>query len=348
MMQPTSDQWRKLYALAGQIHDMAPWTWMEEVDIFGVTDPDSGATGFVSVMGSAGEHFGIAVYRGAEALHQFMYIQESAEEFGPDVALEILEVSQLQLSFEDREFVDKEDRAVIKELGLKFRGRNAWPMFRGTEPGWLPWFISAEEAQYLTVVLEQLVEVAPRLRSPNTFFDMLDEQRLLVRTAHKADQKLIWEDKIVHVEFTEPETTPAAIDEALFTNFQKLPAKKMTIEVDLFNSMMPTLNEQKRPFMPYMLMLVDAKSGMIIGQSLLKPEPDLDSIWANSANSLMGQCVAALGARPATIHVSNEYLHELLKQFAKRSGIKIVLRDELPAFEEAVMSMMGMFGGFGF
>ena len=59
---PTKDEWRKLYELAGQVKVLAPWEWMFEDEIFGVQDPETGVTGFVSVMGTAGEHLGVALY----------------------------------------------------------------------------------------------------------------------------------------------------------------------------------------------------------------------------------------------------------------------------------------------
>jgi len=39
--------------------------------------------------------------------------------------------------FEDRDGLDKQDREVIKKLGLKFRGAHAWPMFCSYRPGML-------------------------------------------------------------------------------------------------------------------------------------------------------------------------------------------------------------------
>ena len=49
-----------------------------------------------------------------------------------------LRVPQLQASFEDRNELRDKDRQVIKELGLKFRGRQAWPMFRSYRTGLCP------------------------------------------------------------------------------------------------------------------------------------------------------------------------------------------------------------------
>ena len=44
----------------------------------------------------------------------------------------------IMLSFEDRDALQEEDLAVIRGLGLSFRGRQAWPLFRSYRPGYLP------------------------------------------------------------------------------------------------------------------------------------------------------------------------------------------------------------------
>ncbi len=63
-------------------------------------------------------------------------------------------------SFEDRDLLSNEDRKQIKDLGLAFRGKNAWPVFRQYEPGYNPWFINDEECIFLTHALRQTLFVA--------------------------------------------------------------------------------------------------------------------------------------------------------------------------------------------
>ena len=119
---PTLNEWRKLYEAAMQVKEIAPWEWMEEIDVFGVQDPETEELGFVSVMGMLGEHFSLAVYLGPEGLYRFREFQEMGAS-APAEAL--LEIPHLQASFEDRNELTQKDRDQIKKLGLKFRGRRA-------------------------------------------------------------------------------------------------------------------------------------------------------------------------------------------------------------------------------
>src|SRR5205085_8579894 len=139
----------------------APWEWMDESEIFGVESPEDGEIGFVSVMGARGEHLAIGIYLGAEGLYGFWDFQNEGHEKEP---LALFDIPQLQASFEDREQLKKEDREVIKKLSLKFRGKQNYPMFRSSKSGFMPWFITSKEARFLIYIIEQTLEVAPRVR----------------------------------------------------------------------------------------------------------------------------------------------------------------------------------------
>ncbi len=156
---PRREEWQRLYETAIKVKQLEPWTWMSETDMFAVQDLELGQLGFVSAMGGAGEHFGVSVYLGSDGLDGFMMLQEARGVVSPEV---LFMVPQLQVSFEDRELLTSADRAVIKSLGLKFRGRNAWPWFRSMRAGFVPWYLEAAEARFLAHALEQLLDLAPR------------------------------------------------------------------------------------------------------------------------------------------------------------------------------------------
>jgi hypothetical protein len=127
MTTPDTREWRRLYEATVRVKELSPWEWMTEADVFGVQNPETGELGFVSVMGMLGEHYAVSLYLGSEGIHGFLNLQELGPFADPEA---LIQIPQLQASFEDREQLDKRDREVIKELGLKFRGRNAWPWFR--------------------------------------------------------------------------------------------------------------------------------------------------------------------------------------------------------------------------
>jgi hypothetical protein len=196
--------------------------------------------------------------------------------------------------------------------------------------------------------LQEFVEFAPRLENETGFFEGIDDDRFLVRVEVEREGKHVWEDQIQHIPVPPLRKIETPIDELAFKTLQHRPTARLTVELDVFNLMSPTLDEHRRPFFPYMMLMVDAKSGMIVGQDMLSPEPDLNSIWANTPDAFISQCLFGLQARPATLHVCTEDLFELFEPIAERLKIKLSLRDELPRLDEAVESLFGMLGGLGF
>src|SRR5262245_5827031 len=148
VVEPTLEEWRALYREAIAFRDLEPWEWMWDSDVFGVQDPESSEIGYCCVMGQLGEHFALGVYRGSRGLagHWEMRLQAREPEAGEDPMEILLLQDCLMASFEDRKLLTPEDLGVIKQLGLKFRGPNAWPQFRSYRPGYEPWYLTGEEA----------------------------------------------------------------------------------------------------------------------------------------------------------------------------------------------------------
>lgn len=42
---PSLEEARRLYQAAMRVKELAPWEWMDEADIFGVQDPETGELG---------------------------------------------------------------------------------------------------------------------------------------------------------------------------------------------------------------------------------------------------------------------------------------------------------------
>ena len=60
----------------------------------------------------------------------------------------------------DREELGNGERKGMRELGLRYRGRGRWPVFRSVIPGHWPWYLSGDEARFLTVALDNVRDVA--------------------------------------------------------------------------------------------------------------------------------------------------------------------------------------------
>lgn len=341
---PSLEEASQLYQLMARVKELAPWMWMDESEIFGVQQPETGALGFVSIMGMAGEHFAIAVYQGAEGLYGILDFATSVARPDPQ---QLLDVPQLQASFEDRDVLDKQDRALLKQLGLKFRGANAWPMFRSYRPGYMPWFVSAAEARLLIHALAQTLEVAPRLRENpallNAENDPADET-YLVRVPQQQGDTLIWTDQMRRVPPPEPTSIRIMLDKEVVNQLKQTPQRQLTLEVELTSLPTGIAERGARPFRPYLLMLADSRSGMIVGTELMHPEPSLAEMRGQVPMQLAGW-LAQAGVVPEEIRARSELLLGLLSPLADMLNVRLRQTDRLPSIDAALDSMFSMLGG---
>jgi hypothetical protein len=338
---PTLEEWKRLYDLMAQVKDLAPWEWMEEDDIFGVQMPDTKELGFVSVMGMLGEHFAIAVYRGAKGLGGFWNMHSLGPKLTPEF---VLQIPQLQASFEDREMITKEDREVMKKLELKYRGAHAWPQFRSYRPGCFPWYIEKEEAEALICALEQLLDVAPRFREDPSILAPTDaEHEYLVRV----NQNGKWADSVQRVAFREEKTLDLLMDEEALEHLRRMMPGKMTLEIDLSMMNEPVRDKaRERPFFPFMLMLADHESGMILGVDLLTPLPSMEAMWSEVPAIVVEKL--AEGFPPKEIQVKDDMLYILLQAVAQEAGFAIKKQSHLKAIDHAKRELQNFMGGRGF
>jgi hypothetical protein len=335
---PSLDERRKLYEAAIRVKELAPWEWMAESDIFAVQDPETDDLGFVTVMGAVGEHFAVGVYLGTEGLYGYFNLLSA-----PDASPErLLEIPQLQASFESRSMLQKEDLETINKLGLKFRGKHAWPMFRSYRPGFAPWFLEAGETRCLTHVLEQTLDVAPRIREDPSLLDRPDEDSYLVRALDRKKGTLVWRDRIVRVSAPEPTISSMRMDPEMIASLERLPQIKQRLEVDLFLLPSPIRERGARPCYPYALLLVDAKTKLILGNELMQPQPSLEAMRESVPMKVAG-LIKRMGNLPGEIKVRPGVLFDLLKPLTERLPFKLTQSNALPSVDDVKELLFSQF-----
>ena len=92
------------------------------------------------------------------------------------------------------EFLTAEDRKIIKELELRFRGKSAWPLFRSYRPGYFPWYLTPEEVRNLAEAVPQAIEVALRYKANPEILTLPHPDQYLVRVCRRRDDGMTWED----------------------------------------------------------------------------------------------------------------------------------------------------------
>ena len=337
---PSLDEWKKLYDLMAQLKDLSPWEWMEEDDIFGIQMPETGELGFVSVMGTLGEHLAVAVYQGVKGLGGFWQMHSQGPKLTPEFALQI---PQVQASFEDRDLIAKEDRDVIKQLGLKFRGAQAWPQFRSYRPGCFPWFIEKGEANILICALEQVLEIAPRFKENPDLLMPATDQDYLVRVNNNGK----WEDTVQQVILRDEKILDLQMNEEALEHLRTLMPGKFILEIDFYMMEEPVQEKRnERPFFPFMLMLADHESGMIVGVDMLTPIPSIEEMWSEIPAIVTEKL--ADDFPPKEIHVKDDMLYLLLQPLAEEVGFNLKKQPRLKQIDRAKKELQKFTRSIGF
>ena len=180
------------------------------------------------------------------------------------------------VSFEDRKFITKQDYEKIRKLGLKFRGHNEWPLFRSYMPHLLPWYLNHDEAQFLTIALQQAIHICKRFKNDSDMLIPPSTNEILVRVPLK-DNNLEWKDEwLIPSEIDEEDIMIGNVDEDALENILKLKHNGIW-EADFycFHEIVQD-NPEERPYYPYVTLWVEQDNGIILNTNVVNPDE-----WAN-------------------------------------------------------------------
>jgi hypothetical protein len=340
---PSMQEWSNLYQAAIEFKKIECWDWMEDSDLFGVQNPETGEIGYCCVLGGIGEFFGLAVYLGSKGLEGYLKIRSG--EISPEDFDTMHSQDCLMASFDDRKFLKKPDLQIIKSLQLSFRGSNAWPLFRRYEPGYEPWYINRQEAIFLTLALEQAKDIALRFKTNIELLDPPIEGRYLVRVPNREKEGLAWRDEwLKPTPFEKKEPIGPSVDEIRLKRIKKAALQSHAVlETDFFYPPF-VITEGEKPYFPYLLLCVDHRSGLILKHHIASHE----GYWTDFQNQILN-LMEGIKSFPKEIWVKKEECYKLLEPIASELGIKLSLVENLPALEDAKEVMQNTFlsGRFG-
>lgn len=327
----------RLYDLADDFHRLAPWAWMEETDLIAIRLPGMDELAYISIMGMAGNHTALALYIGLEALERFNLIHAGADLGDGDVLRLILESRQLQASFEGRSNLEKSELAEIKSLGRKYRGDNR-PCFRSYHQGKAPGPVTAQEAEWLGLALEQVMIVAPRLRGGDFRTCRTVAGLMEILSREPAGAASGWEDRWIPFHRKDHEFSSPPCNSFLAAAVARHP-----LAVDLEcafllvpNGMGPRFGERTYP---YILMVADVGSGMIVGFEMLTVEDQsFEALIASVPDLFLKLCDKAK-LRPRNIACAACATAALLAGPAQALQCKVKIRKSLPALDALMASM---------
>ncbi|MEA3460275.1 MAG: hypothetical protein U9R49_00260 [Bacteroidota bacterium] len=343
-----------LYMLAGEIRREVPWEYLGEDDVFGVQLPGKDLVYFVSVMGGAGEFLGLSFYRGYEGLAGFLEFRAEIDRLSDlgqsDESIfltsllpgGLLTVPHLMLSYTDRDHLEKEDLAAIKKSGARFRGRGKWPRIEEIIPGYVGGYPSGDVLRELFLVMQQVLIVLEK--------DMQDEQymireddpagTILIRVPSGKGPRFRWKDHYLVADPAWGETSYSVkILPASSAALSRLLEAGQELQLELFLLPSPVREKGSRDYFPFVLMMVDKLTELIVSMSVLSPQPDLQSMHESIPQKVLDELIKT-GHRPSKIEVRSELLFGLLEEILEKAGCPVERTDLMPQMDEAIRSMI--------
>ena len=329
--QPSLQEWQMLYRAAIDFWQIQPWHWVNDTDLFGVKNPENDEIGYCCVVGALGEFLGLVVYFGAEGLESYLKIQmsESPEE-------DVLSTAKcLVASFGDRKFLQKPDHELIKRLGLKFRGAKSWPLFRGYEPGYYPWYLDRPQVRFLTHALQQAADVSLRMKLNGNLLTNSEKAQYLVRVPEGSGPDLHWRDAwLSPVPLEKAKHEASFPDELRLQRVKKKGSRRAGIwEVDFCHVPIP-IQEGNRPFFPLCLLIVDHASGFVF-KSHLESKDRHGSEFQNQ----MLNVIEENALLPLEIWVKRVDVFQLFEVLVSRLSLKMRQVKKLKQLENAQKAM---------
>src|ERR1039457_2316850 len=177
---PSFQTMERLYGLASDLYGLRPWRVLDEDNLIVVRDSVSGELCYCSVMGALGEVLSMHAYLDAEGLRQFRKME--AEEIA-DPGEFLVSTPCVYVEFVPRSELQRQDRELLAALGHP-QGRGlASHIFRTMRPGFLPWFVTEEEARTLAECIRAVIVVCAAITSQESmkFWELADTYPLVTR-----------------------------------------------------------------------------------------------------------------------------------------------------------------------
>ncbi len=289
-------------------------------------------------MGSGGELFGFVLYREAEGFHIYRRTIQGEIDRENDDLFEM----QNSLNFElgPRSNMMPEDFAVMKQLDLSFKGKNAWPEFRSMVSGYAPWFLTEPEARFLTLGINAACWHHDRVQRGEVGESIRDDECLMYTPVEGSQTEFRSEWEPLPVYEKKP-LKPPVLNLGVISSIK---AKKLKPdsewEADAFFLPMPVM-DRDRPYFARTAVACQQVSGFVFDMITASPEIPQYQLLADTICS----SIEKSGFKPDAIFVRNEEFASALAPLSNVLGIQVRSRKNLSSIEMLKESMLSYMMG---
>lgn len=294
------------------------------MDLITILLPEYKQPFYCSIMGRNDECFAIGIYSGFDEINNFYEMLKNRDI--PSMQM-IRYQNNIMCYFGNRDELTKKELQLIKDLGLKFRGKNEWVYFHSFKTGYSPYIIDKQEVLKVTLVFKQLFMALRAIIEKRVEVDFEKGNTLFRRYDDKKELWCTFQAPIIipPKEYYEP----AIKDEILMAKINKQKNIQDEIEIDTLylNS---SINDKmfERPIIPKLLIIADRQSGLLIDQKMLSPKDDEVQEILNCVINYFFKA-----GKPKTIYVRDKFIEGLLLDLCERTNISLKIKGKLKAID---------------
>lgn len=319
---------------------------MTETDIFGIKIPGTNRIYFISVMGSLGEVTAITAYKGERALQMFWKLQEEDPAYLSSsfaAASRILTIPQIMLDFAEEENLEPEEIKRIKNTGGKPTEDKIWPVLEQYVPGFMPGEPDGQALNDAAIILEQCPYIFEKAREDEDFIYPGDdnENRYLIRSINEGSGAE-WKNAYKEV-WAEPLDYNVRFPLSLLTQLKNRQKKQETVQIDLVMLPSPVKDGDIKPYYPFVLLVINKKTGIIQDFKMLTPLPDLDTMYESIPEKLLDMFLEG-NSVPAEVEMRSDVLISLMEQLFHKAGIVLKRPSQMKVTDEAIEGMVSHMG----
>lgn len=321
-------KWSQIYKLIQEFYNLKCWEWLSDSDIFGVQNPIDQKIGYCCIMGKLGRFKGLAVYLGTEGLESYLNICSGKVEAGSFESL--LNQKCLMISFGDIEELEQEDIDILENLNLPFT-KNEFPLIRNYQPGYLAWFIDNYDADFLLVVLEQVIEIAKRAKDCKKFLTS-SKNSFFVRI-NSNDQ---WKDDHINPLKNKIKDTKPLIDMDLFNSIKDLETDPdLRWNIVCVNIPTAIRENNERPYYPYILIISDKDTGAPLSFEIAQYNKIFTKFPSMFINTIIDHEVV-----PGNLSIFQKKVKKLLEPIIKYKGIKVSNSKDIESMKPVIENII--------
>jgi hypothetical protein len=186
----------------------------------------------------------------------------------------------------------------------------------------------------LIAAMEQLLDVAPRVRADSELlWPEREEDACLVRVPPGNDAAS-WKDEIREIAPSRASYVDIELDPDSVDRCRRARQAQNEIEVDLFPLQTAVSDGGGRPRVPYTLLMVDSETGIILGHEMLMVETSLQDMWARVPGRIVEK-LRNLGVRPTSLAVRSGPIAVVVQAVAEVLGLRVRVGGNLSTLDSA-------------